>query len=135
MWCTPIRLFGEVGHHGDHQALAHHLEQDDEDCEHCQGGRAARQGDLNCPGSWVCHVLGCDGGLVNGIMLMVGKQLASGSQESCKKLGFTSEMCKREGNTGSSIITGVKIMAYCSKIKSPGDFLRLLGACQMWSIW
>ena len=28
-----------------------------------------------------------------------------------------------------------KIMAYCSKIKSPGDFLRLLGAYQMWSIW
>ena len=28
-----------------------------------------------------------------------------------------------------------KIMAYCSKIKSPSDFLRLLGAYQMWSIW
>ena len=38
-------------------------------------------------------------------------------------------------HTGSFIITGVKIMAYCSKIKSPGDFLRLLGAYQMWSIW
>ena len=32
--------------------------------------------------------------------------------------------------TGSFIITGVKIMAYCSKIKSPGEFLRLLGAYQ-----
>ena len=37
-------------------------------------------------------------------------------------------------STGSSIITGVKIMAHCSKIKSPCDFLRLLGAYQMWSI-
>ena len=27
-----------------------------------------------------------------------------------------------------------KIMAYCSKVKSPGDFLRLMGAYQMWSI-
>ena len=27
------------------------------------------------------------------------------------------------------------ILHYCSKMKSPGDFLRLLGPYQMWSIW